>query len=68
MPIYEYTCDDCGHRFEKLVRSADPAAPACPSCQSAKTHKQLSGFVSRSGNSVGGGSSAAPAPSSSRFT
>ena len=24
MPIYEYICDDCGTKFEKLVRSGDP--------------------------------------------
>jgi putative FmdB family regulatory protein len=32
MPIYEYECRDCGHRFEYLVRSTSPAAE-CPSCQ-----------------------------------
>ncbi len=23
MPIYEYVCDDCGTKFEKLVRQAE---------------------------------------------
>ena len=23
MPIYEYICDDCGTKFEKLVRNGD---------------------------------------------
>lgn len=32
MPIYEYECRHCGHRFEYLVRSSSPAAE-CPSCQ-----------------------------------
>ena len=28
MPIFEYLCDDCGNKFEKLVRrSAEAAAP-----------------------------------------
>ena len=31
MPIYEYACG-CGHRFETLVKMADPATPACPAC------------------------------------
>jgi len=34
MPLYEYQCDDCGIRFEKLFKSisaADNAAP-CPEC------------------------------------
>ncbi|MEZ4236555.1 MAG: zinc ribbon domain-containing protein [Myxococcota bacterium] len=31
MPIYEYECTSCGHRFEQLVRiGAD--APPCPEC------------------------------------
>ena len=28
MPIYEYECQKCGHRFEKIVKVDDPA-PAC---------------------------------------
>jgi putative FmdB family regulatory protein len=31
MPIYEYECRRCGHRFEYLVLSTTPAAK-CPSC------------------------------------
>lgn len=40
MPIYEYTCDDCGHAFELLVRGG--AEPACPECDSAALTRQLS--------------------------
>jgi putative FmdB family regulatory protein len=32
MPIYEYACRGCGHRFEYLVLATSPAA-ACPACQ-----------------------------------
>jgi putative FmdB family regulatory protein len=32
MPIYEYECRDCGHRFEYLVLPTSPAAE-CPACQ-----------------------------------
>jgi putative FmdB family regulatory protein len=31
MPIYEYECRRCGHRFEYLVLSSTPAAK-CPAC------------------------------------
>ena len=41
MPIYGYDCNQCGHRFETLVRASEPA-PACPSCQSADLTRQLS--------------------------
>jgi putative FmdB family regulatory protein len=39
MPIYEYECRKCGHRFEYLVLKNTPAAK-CPSCQK-KDLKQL---------------------------
>jgi putative FmdB family regulatory protein len=32
MPIYEYECRLCGHRFEYLVLPSSPAAE-CPACQ-----------------------------------
>jgi putative FmdB family regulatory protein len=32
MPIFEYKCRQCGHRFEALVLRSFPAAE-CPSCQ-----------------------------------
>lgn len=30
MPIYEYECRQCGHRFEQLLLPS--TTPACPSC------------------------------------
>ena len=32
MPIYEYECSGCGHRFEFLVLPSSPT-PECPECQ-----------------------------------
>ncbi|MBM4457071.1 MAG: FmdB family transcriptional regulator [Chloroflexi bacterium] len=32
MPIYEYECEQCGVRFEKLQRMVDPALSNCPEC------------------------------------
>ena len=32
MPLYEYQCDACGHRFETIVKFSDPPATACPAC------------------------------------
>ena len=33
MPIYEYQCEDCDERFEKLVRmSTRPEDVECPQC------------------------------------
>ena len=34
MPLYEYQCDACGHRFEKIQKFSDPLADTCPKCGS----------------------------------
>jgi putative FmdB family regulatory protein len=35
MPLYEYECDACGHRFETIQRFSDPPLDRCPKCGSA---------------------------------
>ena len=32
MPLYEYQCDACGHRFEQIRKFSDSPLEACPSC------------------------------------
>ena len=32
MPLYEYQCEDCGVRFERLQRAGDPKLKLCPEC------------------------------------
>jgi putative FmdB family regulatory protein len=44
MPIFEYLCNDCGHRFEKIVPRHDSAA-GCSRCSSENVEKQLSVFA-----------------------
>ncbi len=41
MPLYEYQCEKCGHRFEKIQRMSDPPPDACPVCGGA-VHKMQS--------------------------
>ena len=49
MPIFEYQCDECGTRFEKLVRrAAETAELACPSCGQKHLSQQLSVFAAKS--------------------
>lgn len=32
MPLYEYQCKACGHRFEKIQKFSDPLVRECPNC------------------------------------
>jgi putative FmdB family regulatory protein len=32
MPLYEYECEACAHRFERIQKFSDPPIDACPSC------------------------------------
>jgi putative FmdB family regulatory protein len=54
MPIFEYLCDDCGTKFEKLVRRDDKVL--CPSCGQNHLTTQFSTFAARAN-----GKSAEPA-------
>ncbi len=33
MPIYDYACDQCGHRFEARQSFSDDPLTVCPECQ-----------------------------------
>jgi putative FmdB family regulatory protein len=41
MPIYEFRCDACGERFERLV-AADTAAVECPRCGAERSERVYS--------------------------
>ena len=32
MPLYEYECEDCEHRFEKIQKFSDRLVSNCPKC------------------------------------
>jgi putative FmdB family regulatory protein len=32
MPLYEYECEKCGHRFEKIQKFSDKMLKKCPEC------------------------------------
>lgn len=62
MPIFEYQCDDCGTKFEKLVRSASANGVVCPSCGDSHLTQQFSTFAAHSNGAedFGGGDDAMP--------
>jgi putative FmdB family regulatory protein len=37
MPIYDYQCGKCAHRFEQLVKPDE--TPSCPACGAAKPER-----------------------------
>ena len=46
MPIYEYLCEECGTKFEKLVRrAADAPDVECPSCGQKHLKQEYSTFA-----------------------
>ena len=42
MPLYEYECEACGHRFEKIQKFSDAPIDECPKCGAKKVHKLVS--------------------------
>ena len=57
MPIYEYSCRECGAEFEKLVGAH--VAVACPSCASGQVIRRISLVGIKAGSRADSG----PAPS-----
>jgi len=49
MPLFEYRCENCGHKFEELVSRPDEKV-TCPECKKDVSRKLVSSF------SAGGGS------------
>jgi putative FmdB family regulatory protein len=58
MPIFEYKCDDCGTKFEKLMRPSSDA-PECPSCGQRHLTQEHSTFAAH----ANGGSKSDAMPS-----
>ncbi len=61
MPIYEFTCSECGHAFEAIVPRPGAKAP-CPECGSKKVKQGFSAPAAFSGRDSG---ESAPSCSSS---
>ena len=42
MPLYEYLCGSCGHRFERIQKFSDAPVSDCPSCGARRVEKLMS--------------------------
>lgn len=57
MPVYEFCCHACGHKFEKLCRLGETGENmSCPSCGKKEIKKQFS-LIQRPRGERGGASS-----------
>ncbi|MGB6194702.1 MAG: FmdB family zinc ribbon protein [Terracidiphilus sp.] len=75
MPLYEYRCTKCGHRFEKIQSFSSAPETECPKCHGALERPltvpalQFKGagwyvndYAGKSSGGASGGESAKPAP------
>jgi len=42
MPIYEYQCQSCSHKLEKLQKLADASLTLCPQCGKEELRRKIS--------------------------
>lgn len=61
MPLYEYECRNCGHRFEILVFGK--VRPVCPNCQGENLEKAVSTFATGSSSAATGAGCSMRTPS-----
>jgi putative FmdB family regulatory protein len=41
MPVYDYTCDDCGFTKEYLLKSSESLDPPCPECSTDEARRPM---------------------------
>jgi putative FmdB family regulatory protein len=42
MPLYEYECEACHNRFERIRKFSDPPVDTCPTCGKGPVRKLIS--------------------------
>ncbi|MBO85610.1 MAG: FmdB family transcriptional regulator [Deltaproteobacteria bacterium] len=52
MPLRDYTCVPCGHRFETLERGTSRTRARCPVCRSTNVQRKVSAFAVAAATSV----------------
>jgi putative FmdB family regulatory protein len=41
MPIYEFECNSCGVRFDRLQKLSDPDPEVCPDCGASQVRRRV---------------------------
>ncbi|NLG15182.1 MAG: zinc ribbon domain-containing protein [Lentisphaerae bacterium] len=62
MPIYEYSCNECNHKFSHLHKRLGEPPPPCPKCNSDNIKKAFSTFSASSKSSASSCQQAARCP------
>lgn len=61
MPLFEYSCLECGTDFESLVlNSSEIMDLKCPACSGTNLEQKVSSFASVSNNGASGAANCAP--------
>ena len=47
MPIYNFQCKNCKHKFEKILAISKIKEVKCPKCNSIECEKLITGFFSK---------------------
>lgn len=47
MPLFDFSCQDCGNKFEKMISNAEKVKLKCPECNSSNIQQLLSLFNSK---------------------
>ena len=77
MPLYEYECEACGKRFEKIMKFSDPPLEVCQHCGKGPIRKLFSspaiqfkgsGFYITDYKKSGGGGDSGKSSSSSSYS
>ncbi len=49
MPVYDYKCDKCGHRFSQMVTIEERKNVSCPECRSKEVKQIITGCAINTG-------------------
>ncbi|MDD4171137.1 MAG: zinc ribbon domain-containing protein [Syntrophomonas sp.] len=44
MPIFDFKCQECGHKFDLMISNADKDKAQCPQCGTTNLQQLLSSF------------------------
>jgi putative FmdB family regulatory protein len=61
MPLYEFSCLDCGIEFESLVmKHSEISEVTCPSCRGKRLEEKVSSFASVSNDGASSAANCSP--------